>query len=163
MQSDAMKGDSRRTDHKIIKSRDVYNLCDLHSGQAGRCVRFDRILRSFQMTFCGYTVFPEPDDFVRARPELSRSLSLDHVRSGDRQLDSSLTNTVRDFVESGTTRYDPNRGSRNDQAVYGRALSVDRRWIPSFLCGESPPETPPPLPPPPCRRVIHRRTPTHVG
>ena len=47
MQSEAMTGDSLRTEHKIIKSRAVYNLCDLHSGQAGRSVRFDRLLRSY--------------------------------------------------------------------------------------------------------------------
>ena len=64
MQSDAMKGDSQRSDHKIIKSRAVFNLCDLHSGQAGRGVRFDKMLRSFQMTFCGYTVFPERKNFM---------------------------------------------------------------------------------------------------
>jgi predicted transposase/invertase (TIGR01784 family) len=65
MQSNAMKGDSQSTDHKIIKSRAVYNLCDLHSGQAGRGVRFDRLMRSYQMTFCGYTVFPGRGEFVR--------------------------------------------------------------------------------------------------
>ena len=64
MQSEAMSGDSLGTNHRIIKSRAVYNLCDLHSGQAGRGVRYDLLMRSFQITFCGYTVFPERDGFV---------------------------------------------------------------------------------------------------
>jgi len=64
MQSEAMTGDSLRSDHKIVKSRAIYNLCDLHSAQDGRNVRYDKLLRSFQITFCGYTVFREREDFV---------------------------------------------------------------------------------------------------
>ena len=51
MQSEAMSGDSAGTNHKIIKSRAIYNLCDLHSGQSGRSVRYDMLMRSYQMTF----------------------------------------------------------------------------------------------------------------
>ena len=65
MQSDTISGDSTGTNHKIVKSRAIYHLCDLHSGQSGRNVRYDKLMRSFQMTFCGYTVFPERKDFVR--------------------------------------------------------------------------------------------------
>ncbi|MCL2126487.1 MAG: Rpn family recombination-promoting nuclease/putative transposase [Oscillospiraceae bacterium] len=65
MQSDTISGDSAGTNHKIVKSRAIYHLCDLHSGQSGRNVRYDKLMRSFQMTFCGYTVFPERKDFVR--------------------------------------------------------------------------------------------------
>jgi len=65
MQSEAMSGDSIGTNHKVVKSRAVYNLCDLHSGQSGRSVRYDKLMRSFQMTLCGYTVFPERKEFVR--------------------------------------------------------------------------------------------------
>jgi len=64
MQSKAMKGDSHHTDHKIIKCRSIYNLCDLHAKQAGRGKRFDMLLRSYQITFCGYTVFPEQESFI---------------------------------------------------------------------------------------------------
>jgi len=64
MQADAMKGDSQKTEHKIIKSRAIYNLCDLHSGQTGRGITYDKLMRSYQMMFCGYTVFPERNDFV---------------------------------------------------------------------------------------------------
>ena len=65
MQSEAMTGDSMKTNHTIIKSRSIYNLCDLHSSQDGRGVRYDRLLRSFQMMFCGYTVFRNNERFVR--------------------------------------------------------------------------------------------------
>ena len=65
MQSEAMTGDSARTNHRIIKSRAIYHLCDLHSGQEGRSIRYDKLLRSFQMTFCGYTVFPGSKEIVR--------------------------------------------------------------------------------------------------
>ena len=65
MQSEAISGDSVRTNHKIVKSRAIYHLCDLHSGQSGRNIRYDKLMRSFQMTFCGYRVFQDSEDFVR--------------------------------------------------------------------------------------------------
>ena len=64
MQSEAMSGDSLNTNHKIVKARAIYHLCDLHSGQDGRGTRYDKLLRSFQMTFCGYTVFPERESLI---------------------------------------------------------------------------------------------------
>ena len=65
MQSEAMSGDSQRTNHRIVKSRAIYHLCDLHSGQSGRNIRYDKLMRSFQITFCGYTVWSERTDFIR--------------------------------------------------------------------------------------------------
>jgi predicted transposase/invertase (TIGR01784 family) len=64
MQSEAMKGDSLGSGHSVAKGRAIYHLCDLHAKQAGRGVRYDKLVQSFQMTFCGYTVFPENDKFV---------------------------------------------------------------------------------------------------
>jgi predicted transposase/invertase (TIGR01784 family) len=64
MQADQMSGDSLSTHHKIVKSRAIYHLCDLHSSQFGRNVRYDNLMRSFQITFCGYSVFPKRKDFV---------------------------------------------------------------------------------------------------
>jgi len=64
MQSQAMKGDSQLIDHINIKNRAIYYLCNLHSGQPGRGVSYDKLLRSFQVTFCCYTVFPEYEDFI---------------------------------------------------------------------------------------------------
>ena len=65
MQSESMTGDSQRSDHQVVKGRAIYHLCDLHSGQSGRSIRYDKLMRSFQVTFCGYTVFPEHNSFVR--------------------------------------------------------------------------------------------------
>ena len=59
-----MSGDSLKTSHKIVKARAIYHLCDLHSSQEGRNIRYDKLLRSFQMTFCGYTLFPERESFI---------------------------------------------------------------------------------------------------
>ena len=64
MQSQAMKGDGQFIGHKIIKNRSIYYLCDLHAKQAGRGIRFDNLLRSFQITFCNYTIFPERNGFI---------------------------------------------------------------------------------------------------
>jgi predicted transposase/invertase (TIGR01784 family) len=65
MQADPMEGDSMvKNRHATIKSRAVYNLCDLHSSQPGRGVRYDKLIRSFQVTFCGYTLFDKRTDFV---------------------------------------------------------------------------------------------------
>ena len=65
MQSEAMSGDSMKTNHEIIKGRAVYNLCDLHSSQEGRNIRYDKLLRSYQMTLCGYPVFHSGDKYIR--------------------------------------------------------------------------------------------------
>jgi predicted transposase/invertase (TIGR01784 family) len=65
MQSESISGDSRATGHKTVKSRAIYHLCDLHSGQSGRGIRYDNLKNSYQMTFCGYTVFPDHEDFIR--------------------------------------------------------------------------------------------------
>jgi predicted transposase/invertase (TIGR01784 family) len=65
MQSVPMSGDSLASGHANIKARAIYNLCDLHSSQDGRGIAYSGLVRSFQVMFCGYTVFPEPVGFVR--------------------------------------------------------------------------------------------------
>jgi predicted transposase/invertase (TIGR01784 family) len=65
MQADAMKGDSLKTSHAIVKGRSVYHVSDLHSGQDARGVRYDKLMRSFHLTLCGYTVFPHRKEFIR--------------------------------------------------------------------------------------------------
>jgi predicted transposase/invertase (TIGR01784 family) len=64
MQSNPMRGDSGKNDHAIIRSRSIYNLCDLHSTQPSRGVRYDKLARTYQITFCRYTVFPDLEQFV---------------------------------------------------------------------------------------------------
>jgi predicted transposase/invertase (TIGR01784 family) len=64
MQTEPMPGDSAASGHAGLKSRSIYYLCDLHASQEGRGLGYDRLLRSYQITFCGYTVFPGRESFV---------------------------------------------------------------------------------------------------
>ncbi|GHV52354.1 hypothetical protein FACS1894216_08320 [Synergistales bacterium] len=57
MQASEMENDTLAGGHRNIKNRAIYNLCDLHSAQQGKGVEYENLLRSFQITFCGYTVF----------------------------------------------------------------------------------------------------------
>ena len=64
MQADQMPGDSISSGHKKVKNRAIYYLCDLHAKQHGRGIAYENLMRSYQMTFCGYTLFPDRDNFV---------------------------------------------------------------------------------------------------
>jgi hypothetical protein len=64
MQSVPMKGDSGLSGHTNIKARCAYNLCDLHATQSGKGVDYADLMRSYQVMFCNYTVFPERTGFV---------------------------------------------------------------------------------------------------
>jgi predicted transposase/invertase (TIGR01784 family) len=64
MQSEAMKGDNAATSHANIKNRAIYYVCDLHTSQEGRSVGYGKLMRSYQITFCGYTVFAETEGFI---------------------------------------------------------------------------------------------------
>ena len=58
MQSRRMEED-RGGEHKNLKARSIYFLCDLHASQPGKGEkRFDRLVRTYQVTFCSYTIFP---------------------------------------------------------------------------------------------------------
>ena len=44
--------------HENLKGKGVYYLCDLHSSQSARGKkRYDQLSRTYQITFCSYTVF----------------------------------------------------------------------------------------------------------
>jgi predicted transposase/invertase (TIGR01784 family) len=62
MQADPMKGDNLTDGHRNIRSRAIYNACDLHSSQDGAGVSYGRLVRTYQITFCGYTVFDNRGD-----------------------------------------------------------------------------------------------------
>ena len=48
-----------------IKGKGIYYLCDLHSSQPSRGIRrYDRLARTYQVTFCNYTIFPGRDDYL---------------------------------------------------------------------------------------------------
>ena len=50
--------------HKNIKGKSIYYLCDLHSSQSSRGKRYDELAQTYQVTFCSYTVFPKLPDYV---------------------------------------------------------------------------------------------------
>lgn len=63
--------------HKNLKGKSIYYLTDLHSSQPSKGVRrYDRLARTYQITFCSYTVFPDQKDYVN-------SFSLRHDATGE--------------------------------------------------------------------------------
>ena len=59
--------DSSDNGFQNIKGKGIYYLCDLHSSQPSRGKRrYDRLARTYQVTFCSYTVFPEKPDFLNS-------------------------------------------------------------------------------------------------
>ncbi|MDR1378679.1 MAG: Rpn family recombination-promoting nuclease/putative transposase [Synergistaceae bacterium] len=59
MQADPMEGDKLANAHKNIRNRVIFNACNLHSTQKGSGVPYGKLARTYQITFCGYTVFAE--------------------------------------------------------------------------------------------------------
>ena len=47
-----------------LKNRSVYYLCDLYSTQSIKGKNYDSLARTWQVTFCTYTVFPRREDYV---------------------------------------------------------------------------------------------------
>ena len=53
--------------HNNLKGKSVYYLCDLHSSQPSNGLRrYDKLARTYQVTFCSYTVFPERAAYVNS-------------------------------------------------------------------------------------------------
>lgn len=53
--------------HRNLKGKSVYYLCDLHSSQPAKGIRrYDTLARTYQVTFCSYTVFPERESYVNS-------------------------------------------------------------------------------------------------
>ena len=66
MQASRIQEDSDGRYQKL-KGKSIYYLCDLHSSQPSRGVRrYDRLSRTYQVTFCSYTVFPNRSDYVNS-------------------------------------------------------------------------------------------------
>jgi predicted transposase/invertase (TIGR01784 family) len=64
MQTEPMQGDSTAGGHANLKGRAIYYLCDLHASQEGWGLGYNKLMRSYQITFCGYTVFPRREKFI---------------------------------------------------------------------------------------------------
>ena len=53
--------------HRNLKGKSVYYLCDLHSSQPAKGIRrYDTLARTYQVTFCSYTVFPERKSYLNS-------------------------------------------------------------------------------------------------
>jgi predicted transposase/invertase (TIGR01784 family) len=64
MQASRIQEDSDG-EHKNIKGKSIYYLCDLHSSQPSIGLRrYDKLAQTYQVTFCSYTVFPNLTDYV---------------------------------------------------------------------------------------------------
>jgi predicted transposase/invertase (TIGR01784 family) len=50
--------------HKNLRNKAVYYLCDLYSTQSLKGKEYYRLAKTYQVTFCAYTVFPEREHFV---------------------------------------------------------------------------------------------------
>ena len=64
MQASPMAGDNLGNEHRNIKWRSVFNLCDLHSNQEGRGLKYGQFARSYQVMLCNYSVFSEEHELV---------------------------------------------------------------------------------------------------
>jgi predicted transposase/invertase (TIGR01784 family) len=54
-------------EHKNLKGKSIYYLCDLHSSQPAKGKkRYDKLVQTYQVTFCSYTVFPDLPDYVNS-------------------------------------------------------------------------------------------------
>lgn len=53
--------------HQNLKGKSIYYLCDLHSSQPSKGVRrYDKLARTYQVTFCSYTVFHDREEYVNS-------------------------------------------------------------------------------------------------
>lgn len=53
--------------HQNLKGKCIYYACDLHSSQPSKGLyRYDRLARTYQVTFCNYTVFPHKTHFFHS-------------------------------------------------------------------------------------------------
>ena len=51
--------------HRNLKGKSVYYLCGLHSSQPAKGIRrYDALARTYQVTFCSYTVFPKRKSYL---------------------------------------------------------------------------------------------------
>ena len=64
MQASRIEEDSDGA-HKNLKGKSIYYLCDLHSSQPSKGEpRYDKLARTYQVTFCSYTVFANRKEYV---------------------------------------------------------------------------------------------------
>ena len=83
MQASRIQEDTS-SEHKNLKGKSIYYLCDLHSSQPSKGQRrYDRLARSYQITFCSYTVFAHRKEYINTysmRHDLDNELLHDAIR-----------------------------------------------------------------------------------
>jgi len=51
-------------EHISLKRKTIYYLCDLHSSQSSKGKAYNKLVQTYQVTFCSYTVFPQRPAFL---------------------------------------------------------------------------------------------------
>ncbi|MCL2220488.1 MAG: Rpn family recombination-promoting nuclease/putative transposase [Chitinispirillia bacterium] len=64
MQSSRMEEKAGDHEHRNFKNKYIYYGTDLHSSQPSKGKKYAELVRTYQITFCGYTVLPERPGFV---------------------------------------------------------------------------------------------------
>jgi predicted transposase/invertase (TIGR01784 family) len=103
MQANRME-EEKGSKHENLRARSIYNLCDLHSSQSSKGKRYDKLIRSYQVMFCGFTVFPDRKDFVNSfsvRHDIDNGLLHNAVQAMFVEL-SKLSDILRKPIEEMT-------------------------------------------------------------
>jgi len=50
--------------HKSFINKYIYYLTDLHSAQKSKGVKYHELARTYQITFCNYTIYPQREDYI---------------------------------------------------------------------------------------------------
>ena len=91
--------------HQNLKGKSIYYLCDLHSSQPSKGVRrYDKLARTYQVTFCSYTVFHDREEYVNSfsmRHDEDNELLSDAIRVVYVEL-SKLQETMKKSVDDMT-------------------------------------------------------------
>ena len=96
--------EEQKGDHRNLIGKGIYYLCDLHSSQSSKGKSYDELVRSYQITFCGYTVFPNRKDFINPfsmRHDMDSGLLSDAIHTVFVEL-SKLNDLLKKPVEQMT-------------------------------------------------------------
>lgn len=105
MQASRIQEDSNG-EHKNLKGKSIYYLCDLHSSQPSKGVRrYDKLAQTYQVTFCSYTVFPNRKEYVNSfslrhdldNEQLSDAIHVVYVELS--KLDEIMEKSVNDMTD----------------------------------------------------------------
>jgi predicted transposase/invertase (TIGR01784 family) len=100
----ASRTEEKKGDHRNLIGKSIYYLCDLHSSQSSKGKSYDELARSYQITFCGYTVFPNRKDFINTcsmRHDIDNELLSDAIHAVFVEL-SKLNDLLKKPVEQMT-------------------------------------------------------------